>query len=335
MTTTTKSFSPTTKTRLDHFLVKKLKISRSQVQKMINDGAVLINKILPKKTGEQITPNDKITMVKPASSAGRKAKKPASDLVVADSRFHGNDKNDRGNNKVAKALKIIATTPDYIVVEKPTGMLTHPTMKKETNALSSILAKKFTGIKKVGDDPIRPGIVHRLDKEASGLLVVARTPKMFEHLKDQFKNRTVDKEYLVLVHDPMERNWGEINFPMARSRSADRMSARPQLGELGEKEKEAKTEFTVEKNFVNFSLIRVKLYTGRMHQIRAHMLAYNHPVVGDPIYFQAKRKNMWDKKLGRLFLHCTKLGFTDLSGEMKTFESSLPKDLADFLTLLK
>lgn len=322
-----RSLSPVSKTRLDHFLVKKLKISRSQAQKMIKSGKILINKILPKKSGEQITPNDKITLKKTlkkdSSISGMTTTKEATALADCRELPHKD------------ILKIIITTPDYIVVNKPAGLLTHPTMKKEEKTLSGLLAKKFPEIKKIGDDSIRPGIVHRLDKEASGLLVAARTQPMFEHLKNQFKNRLVDKEYLVLAHGRMKRDWGEINFPISRSRNADRMSARPQTDKLSDNEKEARTEFTVEKNFVNFSLLRVKLYTGRMHQIRAHLLAYNHPVVGDPIYSQKKRKNKWDKKLGRLFLHCTKLGFTDLSGKTQIFTSSLPIQLESFLKLLK
>jgi 23S rRNA pseudouridine955/2504/2580 synthase len=114
------------------------------------------------------------------------------------------------------------------------------------------------------------------------------------------------------------------------------MAAHPEIirGQASKAGKEAKTEFLVEKRFVNFGLLRVKIHTGRMHQIRAHMLAYNHPVVGDPLYFQKKRKRRFDDELGRLFLHSTKLGFTDLAGQVQTFESPLPKQLSDFLTIL-
>jgi 23S rRNA-/tRNA-specific pseudouridylate synthase len=98
--------------------------------------------------------------------------------------------------------------------------------------------------------------------------------------------------------------------------------------------KEAKTEFLVEQRFVNFTLLRVKIHTGRMHQIRAHMLAYNHPVVGDPLYFQKKRKRRWDDELGRLFLQAVKLGFTDLAGEQQTFELPLDTELSHFLQKL-
>lgn len=316
-----KNTPPTVKTRLDVFLAEKNGISRSQAQKMIEADLVLINGELPKKAGEQISAKDKVVVLKKAKINKTEAKK---EIV-------------KEEKKPIGKFKIIAETPDYLVVEKPTGMLTHSTMKGETDSLANLLVKKYPELKKVGDDPIRPGIVHRLDKEASGLLVVARTQKMFNHLKEQFKNRTIDKEYMVLVHEQVQRDWEQINFPIVRSKSADRMSALPATtkGLENTTGKQALTEFWVEKKFINFTLLKVKIHTGRMHQIRVHMLAYDHPVVGDPMYYQRRQKRMWDDRLGRLFLHCTKLSFKDLSGETQTFESPLPKQLSDFLKLLK
>ncbi len=311
--------------RLDVFLSKELKISRSQVKKMIEAEQVFshrqgrvpprggINNKLIKKPGEILRGGEIIEIKKPKLTIAASAKKAA--------------------GQVKFDVKIMAVTPDYIVVEKPTGMLAHPTMAGEKNTLADFITKKYPAVKKVGDDPMRPGIVHRLDKEASGLMVIARTQKMFNHLKEQFKNRTIEKEYLALAHEPMPRNWDEINFPISRSETSDRMAAIP-AGEAS-RGKEAKTEFLLEKNFINFSLIRVKTHTGRMHQIRVHLLAYNHPLVGDPLYFQKKQKRAWDEKLGRLFLHSTKLGFTDLDGEAQEFNSPLPKELDEFLKLLK
>lgn len=299
--------------RLDIFLSKKLKISRSQVQKMIAAEQIFINNKLPKKPGDNLNAEAVIEIKKAKITPAVAEKKKAS--------------------QVKFEVKIIAETPDYVVVEKPVGMLAHPTMAGEKNTLANFIVKKYPAIKKVGDDPMRPGIVHRLDKEASGLMVIARTQKMFNHLKEQFKNRTVTKEYIALAHGKMPRDWDEINFPISRSETADRMAAIPE-GEAS-RGKEAKTEFLVQKNFTNFSLLRVKIHTGRMHQIRVHLLAYNHPLVGDPLYFQKKQKRVWDDKLGRLFLHSTKLGFVDLAGETQEFESPLPKELDEFLKLLK
>ena len=299
--------------RLDVFLAKKLKISRSQVQKMIGAEQIFVNKKLPKKPGDNLSEGEIIEIKKAKITPETTAKKKAGEVKFE--------------------VKIMAETPDYIVVEKPVGMLAHPTMAGEKNTLANFIVEKYPEVKKVGDDPMRPGIVHRLDKEASGLMVIARTQKMFNHLKEQFKNRTIEKEYLALAHDPMARNWDEIDFPISRSETADRMAAIP-VGEAS-RGKEAKTEFLVEKNFINFSLVRVKTHTGRMHQIRVHFLAYNHPLVGDPLYFQKKQKRVWDEKLGRLFLHSTKLGFVDLEGNTHVYVSPLPSTLAEFLKLLK
>ncbi len=326
--------------RLDVFLAKKLKISRSQAQKMIGAEQVFVNKKLPKKPGDNLKEGSIIVIARSKTTKSRPQSRILDSPSGQSQRTEGLP---RSLQSLAMTVKIIAKTPDYIIVDKPTGMLSHPTMAKEKNTLADFIVKKYPQVKKVGDDPMRPGIVHRLDKEASGLMVIARTQKMFNHLKEQFKNRTIEKEYLALAHDPMPRNWDEINFPISRSETSDRMAAQPISSTVGARHalplhsdaKEAKTEFLVEKNFVNFSLVRVKTHTGRMHQIRVHFLAYNHPLVGDPLYFQKKQKRVWDEKLGRLFLHSTKLGFVDLAGEAQEFESPLPIELDEFLKLLK
>lgn len=305
--------------RLDVFLADSLKITRSQVQKMIVEDLVFINNKLPKKAGDSLKDKDTIILKTKTQTSSKK-------------RQNHTRKTTKGDSLVGK-VRIIAETPDYIVIEKPTGMLSHATMAKEANTVADFITKKYPEIKKVGDDPARPGIVHRLDKEASGLMVIARTQKMFDHLKEQFKNRAIEKEYLALVHGQVARNWGEINFPITRSETTDRMAAIPSTQK--DRGKEARTEFIVEKQFVNFSLLRIKIYTGRMHQIRVHFLAYNHPLVGDPLYFQKKQKRVWDKKIGRLFLHSATLGFIDPEGNKQTFDSPLPTELREFLKLLR
>lgn len=308
--------------RLDLFLAAELKITRSQAQKMIERGEILVNDEPPFKAGQKIGLNDKVTFKKfvPPKKTAKETETP----VKKTKKF------------TFKDLAVIQKTPDYFIVDKPTGMLTHSTLKNEPDSLAELMLKKFPEIKKVGEDPVRPGIVHRLDKEASGLLVVARTENMFEHLKKQFKKRTIQKEYIVLVHNKVAKDWDEINFRIDRSETTDRMAARPttERGVLSDIGKEALTEFLVEKRFVNFTLLRVKIHTGRMHQIRAHMLAYDHPVVGDPLYFQKKQKRTWDERLGRLFLHCNKIAFEDLKGQTITAESPLPEQLTNFLKTL-
>jgi 23S rRNA pseudouridine1911/1915/1917 synthase len=153
-----------TKQRLDIFLVAELGVSRSQVQKMIDEEKVFINGKLPRKAGDTLMPKAVVTITAGTVAAAlpvapkRSAKKTTIDLEI----------------------EILAETPDYIVINKPTGLLTHTTMANEKSSVATILSKKYPEIKKVGDDPMRPGIVHRLDKDASGLLVVARTQAMFD-----------------------------------------------------------------------------------------------------------------------------------------------------------
>ncbi len=306
--------------RLDVFLSGKLKISRSQAQKMIDQALFSINKKLTTKAAQRLDLGDTVSYKVPTTET-QTEDKPTT--------VH---KNTKASEPTAK-IEIVSDTPDYIVVNKPTGILAHPTMAGETNTLADFITKKYPKIKKVGEDPDRPGIVHRLDKEASGLMVIAKTQKMFVHLKEQFKTRTVEKEYTALVHGQVAREWGEVNFRIGRSKTSARMAALPENQTT--EGKEAKTEFLIEKLFINFTLLKIKIHTGRMHQIRVHFLAYDHPIVGDPLYFQKKQKRVWDKKLGRLFLHSTTLGFTDLKGEKQTFKLPLPKELETFLKLLR
>ncbi len=305
--------------RLDVFLCDKLGITRSQVQKMIDNKQIEVDGNAPKKYGEKLREGHHITI----TAVKKISETPKIKIKTGEENF--------------TEPEIVAVTPDYIIVNKPAGILTHPTEAKEKNSLAGWIVKKYPSIKKVGDDPARPGIVHRLDKEASGLMVIARTQKMFDLLKNQFKNRTINKEYIVLVHGKVAKDWDEINFPISRSETADKMAAIPETvrGRPTEDGKEAKTEFFVEKRFINFTLLQVKIHTGRMHQIRVHMLAYNHPVVGDPLYFQKKRKRVWDEKCGRLFLHSAKLGFSNLKGDDVEYESVMPKKLSNFLLLLR
>jgi 23S rRNA pseudouridine1911/1915/1917 synthase len=309
--------------RLDIALSVLLGISRSQAQKTIEQGNVLINKNHTTKPAQRIQVGDIITFLNNQASLKSTAN-PKTPNTTA-----------KKTTAKTPPVTVIADTADYMVLNKPIGMLTHPTMAKEKNTLVDFIIKKYPRIKKIGDDPIRPGIVHRLDKEASGLIVVAKTQKMFDHLKEQFKNRTIEKEYSALVHGRVAREWGEILFPIARSENAERMAALPPGAINTPGAKEAKTEFLIEKQFTNFTLLRIKIHTGRMHQIRVHLFAYNHPLVGDPLYFHKKQKRVWDEKLGRLFLHSVKLGFIDLQDQKQIFELPLPKELTDFLTLLR
>jgi len=243
-------------------------------------------------------------------------------------------------NRKVEDLKIVAETTDFVVVNKPSGMLVHPTLANEPGTLVEYLVEKYPEIKQVGDSPDRPGIVHRLDKEASGLLVVARTQVMFEHLKKQFQDKTMEKEYFVLVFGKIAKDHDIIDFAIDRNKEG-KMVSRPRFAEYSLKTirdiqpgKESLTEFWVEKRFVRHTLLRVRIHTGRTHQIRVHMQAYNHPVVGDKLYFNRNLIKQKDKLLTRMFLHAAKLCFADLNNEKVCFEAELPEELKEFLNKL-
>ncbi len=249
--------------------------------------------------------------------------------------------------------EIIFENDDYLVINKPAGLAVHGGGNIKEPTLADFLIARYPDIKNVGDDPIRPGLVHRLDKEVSGLMVIAKNNITFLHLKNQFKDRDIHKEYTALAHGKMANDFGVIDFPIKRSSEGYKMAAMPlntenllsrrqpksrDKGNLDGlfKAREAITEYTVLKRFVNYTLLQVRIKTGRTHQIRVHFFALGHPLVGDNLYFNKKAK-VQNKKinLGRIFLVANKLSFKDKNGETKDFSLKIPALLDDFLKTLK
>lgn len=317
-------------TRLDVLVSLKLGFTRSKVKKMIDEGQVLVNSKEPRKAGDIVRMTDTISFIE--NSVPQKT-----------------SKTNEVENKIFEQIEVLDETPDYIIVNKPSGLLVHPTMAGEQNTLATWLVKKYPELKKIGDssihsgrvNPVRPGVVHRLDKDTSGLLVIARTQKMFDHLKKQFKDRSVEKTYSVLVYGGIDADKGLIDFEIDRGNQG-KMVSRPKTDKLKLKNvgkyqegKEALTEFVVEECFVRFTLLNVKIHTGRTNQIRVHMFAYGHPVVGDTLYMNKKLIKKGEKHLNRLFLCAQELGFTDLHGERKIYSIELPKILKEYLVSLR
>lgn len=250
---------------------------------------------------------------------------------------------------IIKEPEIIFENDNLIVIDKPAGLAVHGggTIKEET--LSDWLKNYYPKIKTVGDDPERPGIVHRLDMDVSGLMVVVKNQKSFENLKKQFIERKITKEYSALVHGQLAKDEDLIDFPLKRAKDGYRMAAMPKntedlltrrspsgrdLGNIGGffKAKEAITEFTVIKKFVNYTFVKIKIKTGRTHQIRVHFFAYGHPLAGDDLYFTKKTKEKNKKlDLGRVFLFADKLCFSDLDGKKMEFNLELPENLKNKL----
>ncbi len=225
-------------------------------------------------------------------------------------------------------IKIIFENENFLVIDKPVGLEVAAEVKKIEPTLVDWLMKKYPAVAKVGPDPGRPGIVHRLDKAASGLMVVAKTQVAFEHLIKQFEERKIKKEYTVLVHGQVSKDEGTVEFPIARAKSG-RFAALPRGSESG---RVAITEYEVAQRFRNFTLLKVRIKTGRTHQIRVHLHALGHSVVGDKLYRQKKIKKV---VLDRLFLHASKLGFYNLENQWMEFSSGLPAELENFLKVIK
>ena len=304
--------------RLDKFLANKLpELSRSFIQKQIKSGSITLN---GKQTNVKTKPNvgDVVEITKTEQ-----------------------DKPDISPNDDVE-FKTIDENDEYIVIEKPAGLVVHPGIGIHEPTLVNGLLFKYPELTGVGDDNLRPGIVHRLDRDVSGLIVVARTQPMFDALKKQFQERTVTKEYTALVHGIIDDEDGYVDTPIGRSQSkSGKMAAHPPTlrnsGVMEDKspnqssDRDAKTEFEVLERIKKYTLLKVTTHTGRSHQIRVHMNSIEHPVVGDRLY---TNKQIKQKNLGRLFLHASKLGFKNIIGEQKEYTSKLPSDLQTFLKSL-
>lgn len=226
----------------------------------------------------------------------------------------------------AVQLPILAETVDYVVINKPSGVVVHQAEQhpEPDTVVNGILAL-YPEIANVGDDPVRPGIMQRLDQDVSGVMVIARTQAMFEHLKAQFQQHLVSKHYLALVHGKMTRTDGEINFSIARSaQDFTKMAARPDA--TG---KEAVTRYNVLHQYQQYAYLDVEILTGRTHQIRVHLNAINHPLVGEQIY---KPKKLISRlQPGRPFLHAASLSFALPNGHTVGFSAPLPDSLQAIL----
>ncbi|MFA5069702.1 MAG: RluA family pseudouridine synthase [Patescibacteria group bacterium] len=292
------------KERLDKFLCRQYpQYSRAHLQKLIKKGMVLVNGKNPPvhlflKGGDQV----EITPEEPAKI----------DLTPDEK----------------KPLQIVFEDDDFLVVNKEAGLAVHPAESCREKTLVNRLLAHLPSLLSVGEDPSRPGIVHRLDKDVSGLMVVAKNQKSFIHLKNLFQSHLVKKEYLALVTGRLIKEEGLIDFPIARGKEG-KFVARPQ-NQTGEK---AITHYRVIKRYSNYTYLEIRTYTGRTHQIRVHLKALGVPIVGDQLY---KNKKIKEKiRLNRIFLHADKLGFYSLNNQWLEFSQKLPPELSTILNELK
>jgi len=284
--------------RLDVFLSAHLsELSRAQIQKLISDQKVRLNSTWTK-------PSHKLKEGDIVEVEGRELSRRSS-LVPEDI-----------------PLDIIHSDKQIIVLNKPAGLVVHPGAGVENGTLVNALIHYFPGIERVGH-PERPGIVHRLDKETSGVMVIARTDKAYTELKRQFKAREVEKVYMGLVRGHVQVPDGRIDWALGRHpRHRQRISIRTK------KPKPALTLYSVKKTFPDFTLLEIKPVTGRTHQIRVHFAASGHPIVGDARYGGKDTA----RKRQRLFLHAWHIVFTHpVSKTLLEFYAPLPPEFQDII----
>ena len=233
-------------------------------------------------------------------------------------------------------IDIIYEDDTLIVINKPAGIVVHPAAGIHSGTLANALAFHFQNLPTTASS-IRPGIVHRLDRDTSGLLAVAKTEEALENLSDQFRDRTVFKSYVALVHGRVDSAMGRIDQPLARDRGNRTRMAVVRGG------RSALTLYKVRKYYQRFTLLDLELKTGRTHQIRVHLAWLHHPVVGDETYGGGRDNNIQDarlrsmvRNLGRHFLHAERLMITHpKSGTRLEFHAPLPDELANLLTQLE
>jgi 23S rRNA pseudouridine1911/1915/1917 synthase len=293
--------------RLDMFLAKKTGITRSQIQKLIEKGNVLAG-------GSTVKPNYKV-----------KVKDLISLIILEDQK--------EGLVPEPIHLEIPYQDDHVVVVNKPAGMVVYPSVGHSHGTLMNALLYRCGRLAAVGG-PMRPGVVHRLDKDTSGVMVIAITDEAYYNLVAQFRERSVHKRYIALIYGNLRDDQGEITLIIGRSESdRKKMSTRVRRGRA------AVTRWKVMERFKNSSLIEVTLGTGRTHQIRVHFASIGHPVLGDRIYGKKTEIEGRGKKkvfFPRQMLHAELLGFTHpATGEYLEFSASVPEDMTQKINELR
>jgi len=289
------------KIRLDKYLAKeKTELSRSMIQKLIEEEHILVNR-KPVRTSYVVQQNDEITIEIPeVKEVGLKAQDLPIEIIYEDS--------------------------DIILVNKPKGMVVHPANGNPDGTLvNAIMAKCKDGLSGIGGE-LRPGIVHRLDKDTSGLLIVAKNDTAHIRMSEQIKEHKVQKTYIALVKGIVKENDATIQMPIGRSSQDRKKMAVCKDG------KEAITHFHVLKRYLHYTLLEIKIETGRTHQIRVHMAQIGYPVVGDMVYSSGKNEFGVQGQM----LHAQKLDFIHpRTGEKMHFEAPVPAYFQEILEKLE
>lgn len=287
--------------RLDRYLTAFLPdISRTAIQQLIAEGQILVNG-KKSKAGYALRSGDSIAILATA---------PSSDLSHLE--------------PLSIPLDIVYEDDDLLVINKPAGLVVHPAPGHKDDTLVNALLARYPELRQVGSEE-RPGIVHRLDRDTSGLMIVAKNARTHAALVEQMKRHEIIKRYLALVEGNVALDQGSIDAPIGRDPRNRQQMAITAIGS-----REARTHFRVLERFNRHTLLLLQLETGRTHQIRLHLKAIGHPVVGDPVYGSGNvLKRM---PLPRQFLHAYHLSFTHpTTGKHLELEAPLPPELQSML----
>ena len=287
--------------RLDRFVARSLpELTRSRVRRLIDEGLVTIDGRPPAKAGVALAIGQRVRVTIPPPEP--------SELVPE-----------------ALPLRVVYEDDDLLVIDKPAGMTVHPAPGHASGTLVHALLAHCPGLARVGEAG-RPGIVHRLDKDTSGLIIIAKTQDAHAALARQLKEREVEKTYVALVEGTLKQREGVIEAPLGRHPAQRKKIAVVQGG------REARTRYRVLREIDGRSLLEVRPETGRTHQIRVHLAAIGHPVTGDRVY--GGRAAL--PGLRRQFLHAQRLAFRHpRTGARLDLETPLPDDLAQALASLQ
>ncbi|MCQ2436905.1 MAG: RluA family pseudouridine synthase [Clostridia bacterium] len=287
--------------RLDILVAEAADVTRSRAESLIKDGRVTVNGSTATKAGLKIKAGDKLLITVPA---------PVSSAVEAED----------------IDIPVIYQDDDVAVVYKPSGMVVHPAAGNESGTLVNGLLNKLDNLSGIGGE-IRPGIVHRIDKDTSGLLLIAKNDKAHVSLSDQIREHTVGRVYRAIVIGHFKEESGFVDAPIGRHPTDRKKMAIVRGG------REARTDWRVLEELKGATLVECRLTTGRTHQIRVHMASIGHPVLGDPVY--GPKKSPYNVSGGQL-LHAARIAFDHpVTGERHTFEAEPEERFTQWLNKLK
>ncbi|NCN52870.1 RluA family pseudouridine synthase [Candidatus Wolfebacteria bacterium] len=296
--------------RVDKFIADQLEeVSRSQIQELFKSNDVFINDKPAKKQSVKLKVGDVVLVSKKGIAELNKEFELEPELGIP--------------------LDILYEDDDILVINKQADLIVHPTTSEPNHTLANAIIAQYPELKDVGESPFRPGIVHRLDRNTTGVLIIVKNQKTFDFIKEQFLNHSIKKIYIALVHGVFKDKDGVINYSI-RPSSINRLK-KVIVKDINKEEdkrsiREAETAYKVKESIEEkYSLLEVYPKTGRTHQIRVHLAAIGHPVVGDELY--GSRTNLTNRQM----LHAKSIEFIAPNGKEMKIEAPIPEDMQDVI----